>query len=141
MNFPTPRATTEIIFKCSKPDGAYGLHKITECTFKLGLGPCGRVVKKLTAEVTDILLTITQVSYATEEPDADGWWSNNHRHFMDVYRPRWWGICKGNLELYEHHREALNAIHKRHKEWRDGREDKRFIYKLSDIHGRIVVIK
>lgn len=58
---PTNRVK-EVTFKVSRPDGQYGLHKLADTTFALGLGPCGRWVQRLEVEVTDHLLRIRQHS-------------------------------------------------------------------------------
>ncbi|WYW04209.1 hypothetical protein Kallioja_00011 [Pseudomonas phage vB_PpuP-Kallioja] len=85
-----------IKFHASFPEPErYGLMKVTEVVFKLGLGPCGKHVHNLAYEVTDNLLTITQ---RATELDSVGHW------FKRV-------------------------------------EIKTFVYKLSDIHGRIEVVK
>ncbi|WYW02830.1 hypothetical protein Emajogi_00008 [Pseudomonas phage vB_PpuP-Emajogi] len=39
---PPTNRVKEVTFKVSRPDGQYGLHKLADTTFALGLGPCGR---------------------------------------------------------------------------------------------------
>lgn len=95
---PTNRVK-EVTFKVSRPDGQYGLHKLADTTFALGLGPCGRWVQHLEVEVTDHLLRIRQ--HSTE---------------FDITEVL---LRKAN----------------------EGYEIKEFIYKIADIHGRIVTTK
>ncbi|MCO4372805.1 hypothetical protein MTR10_12390, partial [Staphylococcus agnetis] len=59
---PPTNRVKQVVFKVSRPDGQYGLHKIADTTFALGLGPCGRWVQRLEVVVTDALLRITQHS-------------------------------------------------------------------------------
>ncbi|WPK27822.1 hypothetical protein [Pseudomonas phage phiPstE] len=59
---PPTNRVKEVTFKVSRPDGQYGLHKLADTTFALGLGPCGRWVQRLEVEVTDHLLRIRQHS-------------------------------------------------------------------------------
>jgi len=117
----------------------YGLAKVKEVEFKLGLGPCGRFVETLTHEVSEGILKITQTSHLTERPYPP-YAGREALEFAERTRPRWFGLtgCKAahkyNLSVYEDIREAI-------KEWRDGCEIKQFVYKMSDIHGRIEVIQ
>lgn len=82
--------------------GSFGLIKVKEVTFTLGMGPCGRFVTELDWRFDQHYLVIEQTSYP-EAPKAAS------------------------------------------KEWFDwlkdpdvtNREIKTFVYKMSDVHGRI----
>lgn len=129
----------ELTFKASKPDGAYGLHKIHEVTFKLGLGPCGRHVEKLSCEVSGSIVKVTQESYLNERPfqafsaqvlEDQAW----------EFEPKWFGL-RGDKVAFENLLAKAKLIRGRMKTWQDSVEIKEFIYKMSDIHGRIVIVK
>lgn len=135
-----PLAVNHLTFKVSHPDGQYGLHKIADTTFALGMGPCGRFVTELSVDITGSLLKVTQTSYVSEQPDPGDVLWDHHSLWADQYRPRWWGLCGDPVE-YERHRLALQELSKAHKAWRDTCEIREFVYKVSDIHGRIVTTK
>lgn len=49
----------------TQPD-TYGLAKVKEVVFSLGLGPCGRVVTKLDYEILGDLMVIRQTSFPVD---------------------------------------------------------------------------
>lgn len=62
-NYEHHTPTKGIKFKAAWPDaGSYGLIKIREVVFELGLGPCGKHVLHLDHTITHELLTITQTA-------------------------------------------------------------------------------
>ena len=71
----------QIKFRATWPDaGSYGLIKVREVVFELGLGPCNKHVLHLKHEITSELLTITQTARNPddlEEPRA--WWPVQHK--------------------------------------------------------------
>lgn len=136
QKLPTP-PITEISFKVSRPDGHYGLHKIVDTVFALGLGPCGRHVTRLDCVVTDGVMKIAQTSYATAEPDPEGTEEKALRAMRDHYRPRWFGLV-GDHDAWVARDHALQDLYERHKAWRETKEIKEFVYKIADVHGRIV---
>jgi hypothetical protein len=117
----------------------YGLMKVTEVVFKLGEGPCGRHVETLAYSVTDQLLTITQTSYATPRPYPP-YAGQEAAEFAESQRPRWFGLV-GCKSAFEYNQGISKAIRKAIMAWRDDCEIKEFVYKLSDVHGRIEVLK
>ncbi|QJD54653.1 hypothetical protein PssvBMR2_gp10 [Pseudomonas phage MR2] len=157
-----------ITFKVSRPDGNYGLHKIAETTFELGLGPCGRVVTNLSYTIAEGLLTVVQVSRLPEDvekPPVD--YSLKARLDADRkarYRTQiapkvhtvtvgmlWWKreveVHSLSLEnapgtLTDSERAELEAAFKAQGDaidrWYKAHEIKKFVYKISDVHGRIV---
>ncbi|QNJ57494.1 hypothetical protein [Pseudomonas phage PlaquesPlease] len=168
---------SEISFKVSRPDGTYGLFKLSETVFKLGLGPCGRHVTKLSVSVDRDFLRVTQWSRAADDLDPPPcppnevytklardecamrnepiirlrlppqvyytgflWWKKRHVVNEPAPLPE---KPKGALDPEE--RERLSEIIRDYKrafaEWESRVEIKEFIYKISDVHGRIVTTK
>ncbi|WZX11471.1 hypothetical protein YZUPF006_000009 [Pseudomonas phage YZU-PF-006] len=174
---PNNRAS-EVSFKVSRPGGNYGLHKITETVFKLGLGPCGRHVLSLSAVVCEDFLRVTQHSRMPDdlEPPASPteayrsiaehecasrwfrpvlltikpepevyytgflWWRKKHIRKADEPKPE---ARHGFLtpEELETHKATVRAYEKAVHEWENRKEIKEFIYKITDIHGRITITK
>lgn len=129
-----------IKFHASFPEPErFGLMKVTEVVFKLGLGPCGRFVESLTHKVEDGLLTITQTSHGTERPYPPYAGRDTFELAM-ANRPRWFGLV-GNGVAYHYNMHVYESIRTAIKHWRDDTEIKEFVYKLSDIHGRIEALK
>jgi hypothetical protein len=117
----------------------YGLMKVTEVVFKLGEGPCGRHVETLAYSVTDQLLTITQTSYATPRPYPP-YAARDTAEMAYANRPRWFGLA-GCKAAFKYNQGLEMAIRKAVGAWYDTCEIKEFVYKLSDVHGRIEVLK
>lgn len=121
-----------VSFKVSRPDGQYGLHKIGDTTFELGLGPCGRWVERLEVVITDHLVRITQHSVGMD--------------LKEVYRENResaYAIRRGGLtaDLKEYHQERYNVTCAILRKAREDYEIKEFVYKMGDIHGRIVTTR
>ncbi len=84
-----------VVFHASWPDpGSYGLIKAREVEFKHGLGPCGRIVTRLSVHIEGQFLKVSQTS-----------------------------VLPG------------------HRWWKDRSEIKEFVYKITDVHGQIVIIE
>lgn len=134
-------AVKSVTFKCSRPDGQYGLHKIAETTFELGLGPCGRFVTAIEATVTESLLRVVQFSTEFDTTEV----SRELRESSDILMPSgraWYRKDKlADAALVEWHKERYYRCLSIMRKARDNTEIKEFIYKLSDVHGRIVIIK
>lgn len=132
-------AIKEVVFKVSRPDGQYGLHKLADTVFKLGMGPCGRWVENLEVGATGDLLRIKQTSLPFDISEARReHWESKRACFG--YREGYAYVKPALIpaDILEYHKERLNVIGKLIKEAEDGREIKEFIYKMADIHGRIV---
>uniref|UniRef100_A0AB74UPW9 Uncharacterized protein n=1 Tax=Salmonella phage Phylax-28 TaxID=3349226 RepID=A0AB74UPW9_9CAUD len=125
----------------------YGLSKCATVEFSKGLGPCGRWVSKLGYVVTADLLTITQISFEIDlASKADEFLSGVHELNHEAQRIEQHGY--GNVMAmtlsqhdYEHKLVALENLGEECNQAFKGREIKEFIYKMSDVHGRIEVIK
>lgn len=117
----------------------YGLAKVKEVEFKLGLGPCGRFVETLAFRVTDGLLVVTQTSYTTPRPHPPFAGQDSLESAKEC-KPRWFGFA-GSQAAYDYHMRLYEWIRMAIKEWRDTEEIKTFVYKMTDIHGRIEALK
>ena len=132
----------EVTFKVSRPDGQYGLHKLADTTFALGLGPCGRWVQRLEVVVTDAFLRITQ--HSTEFDITEAAAENaESRAILEHHSGRYPWIKRDALDaaLKEFHQERVNTTSAVLRKANEGYEIKEFIYKIADIHGRIVTTK
>lgn len=137
-----------IKFRCSFPEPErYGLMKVAEVVFKLGLGPCGRWVTELSYEATDGLLKVTQTSYPDNYESIR---RTAERLFEDVtldakrIEKHGYGDVKTmtpTKDRHERKKERFHAISARAHELQDQVEIKEFVYKMADIHGRIEVLK
>lgn len=172
--YPTA-PTKSIKFRATFPQvESYGLHKIKEVVFALGLGPCGKHVLRLEHTVTEDLLTIIQTSRDPEDLEQPYlyelealtyeiqlhsaavderrkllrtfgetyttghlWWKKTHvmtvdtRHLKDLLTDE---QKKANFARQD-------EIKKAAREWLKRLEVKTFVYKMSDVHGRIEVIQ
>lgn len=122
-----------------QPD-TFGLAKVKEVVFESDvMGPCGRYVGSLRYQVTDAHLFIVQRSYPNSGEDWDDLVLRSYLR-MEATRPRW--FRKGPpKEIHEQACESYYQNVKARDEWQDSVEIKSFVYKMSDIHGRIEVIK
>ncbi|AHZ94987.1 hypothetical protein phiPSA2_06 [Pseudomonas phage phiPSA2] len=138
---PPTNRVKEVTFKVSRPDGQYGLHKLADTTFALGLGPCGRWVQRLEVEVTDHLLRIRQ--HSTEFDITEVAAENSESERMIAYHQGRYPWLKKELsaDLLEFHKERFNTTKALLRKANEGYEIKEFIYKIADIHGRIVTTK
>lgn len=138
---PPTNRVKEVTFKVSRPDGQYGLHKLADTTFALGLGPCGRWVQRLEVEVTDHLLRIRQ--HSTEFDITEAATENSESERMIAYHQGRYPWLKKELsaDLLEFHKERFNTTKALLRKANEGYEIKEFIYKIADIHGRIVTTK
>lgn len=137
-----------IKFHASFPEPErYGLMKVTEVVFTLGKGPCGRWVTNLTYEVQESFLKITQTSYPD---DFESIRRTAKRLFEDVVsdakriEKHGYGDLKTMTPTKDRHErkwERLRSVNARHHELHDQVEIKEFVYKLTDIHGRIEALK
>lgn len=157
----------------------FGMLKVKEVEFKLGLGPCGRHVTHLSYDIKDGLLTIIQGSRLPDElepPDRSAYHTARDKleaddHKRRLFEPqlvrmtqleriikdyRWgfWPIFEyvevkateavliGTLtdEQRSELVKIMDDYNTSVREWGAGYETKKFIYKISDIHGRIEVI-
>uniref|UniRef100_A0AAU6W306 Uncharacterized protein n=1 Tax=Pseudomonas phage Ghuch01 TaxID=3138535 RepID=A0AAU6W306_9CAUD len=158
-DIPLPNPPISAIrFRASWPEpGSYGLIKAREVEFKMGLGPCGRVVTHLAYTVSGELLTIKQTSYPPEL--ADSRWLEERKFKASLPQDIITGgeIIPVNLGLFgfrksflrspveiqraeisESSKKILKEFEEHRKARRDACEIKTFIYKMSDVHGRIV---
>lgn len=129
-----------IKFHASFPEPErFGLMKVTPVVFELGLGPCGRHVESLGHRVTDHLLIITQTSYANALPAL---FHEHMAHAQFLERESTPGIFSTIAERDYHmrHKRALMDFKQTLRSYNDSCEIKEFIYKLSDVHGRIEVL-
>uniref|UniRef100_A0AAU6VZR8 Uncharacterized protein n=1 Tax=Pseudomonas phage Ghual01 TaxID=3138534 RepID=A0AAU6VZR8_9CAUD len=156
-NIPLPDPPIKAIrFRASWPDpGSYGLVKAREIEFKAGLGPCGRVVTHLSYTVSGELLTIKQTSYPPEL--AVSRWLEERQFKASLPKDIvtggelvssrfglfgrqfvWSPVEIQRAEISESSQKILKEFEEHHKARRDACEVKTFIYKMSDVHGRIV---
>lgn len=145
--YPMPNKQTEPLkalkFLCVLPQ-VRGLH---ETTFKTGLGPCGRYVTELSYEIHSDLLVVSQTSY----PEDYGHISKTgvtmmQNYFRDATRIRQHGF--GNVQWMTPSEEQHAAARKRSEDMQEKvsellkqSEIKEFVYKLTDVHGRIEATK
>ncbi len=139
---PPTNRVKEVTFKVSRPDGQYGLHKLTDATFSLGLGPRGRWVQRLEVDVTDHLLRIRQHSTGFDITEAARE-NSESRQLLEMSSGRYPWLKRDALDaaLREYHQERLNVTREILRKANDDYEIKEFIYKIADIHGRIVTTK
>ena len=137
--------------------GSSGLIKAREVEFKLGLGPCGRVVVRLDFSVSEGLLTVTQTSLPPEL--AENRYQAEKAFRASLPKDTVTGgeliASKGGLfglgtvygwspvevlkaEISESSKEILNEFKKYREARQEAIEIKTFIYKMTDVHGRIV---
>lgn len=156
-HIPLPDPPIKAIrFRASWPDpGSYGLVKAREVEFKAGLGPCGRVVTHLSYTVSGELLTIKQTSFPPEL--ADNRWLAEQKFKASLPKDEvrggelvssrfgvfgrqfvWSPVEILKAEISESSKEILNEFKKYREARRDACEVKTFIYKMADVHGRIV---
>jgi hypothetical protein len=117
----------------------YGLAKVKEVEFKLGEGPCGRFVETLAFRVTDGLLVVTQTSHLTKRPYPP-FAGNDAFEMAQACKPRWFGLVGSGIG-YDYNMRVYETIRTAIKAWRDTVEIKEFVYKLSDVHGRIEALR
>lgn len=129
-----------IKFRASFPEKeSYGLIRVKEVEFALGKGPCERFVETLSYRVTDGLLVVTQTSHATPRPYPP-FAAKDAYEMAQACKPRWFGLLGSGIG-YDYNMRIHEAIKTAVKAWRETEEIKDFVYKLSDIHGRIEVLK
>ncbi|WYW04355.1 hypothetical protein Kurepalu2_00008 [Pseudomonas phage vB_PpuP-Kurepalu-2] len=165
---PVLKRITHVKFNASWVDkGSYGLIKARDVEFGLGLGPCGRVVTHLAVEITADHLKVIQTSRLPEDVappavdrtikerlDAD----RRHRRVYPGMKTievttgfLWWKkteevayptLIEPKGLLTDAERDELNAAFeaqgKAYDAWYKAFEIKEFVYKMQDVHGRIV---
>ncbi|QZA71323.1 hypothetical protein ALEA_10 [Pseudomonas phage ALEA] len=125
----------------------YGLSKCATVEFSRGLGPCGRWVSKLGYVVDRDLLRITQISFGIDlDAKADEFLKDIRKLNDEAKRIEKFGYgdvmaMTLSQQEYEHRLVALENLGKECELAFRDREFKEFIYKMSDVHGRIEVIK
>lgn len=171
---PHPQ-TKSIKFRATFPQvESYGLHKVKEVVFALGLGPCGKHVLRLEHTVTEDLLTIIQTSRDPDDLEqplihelkaltyqihlhsaavderrkllrtfgetyttGHLWWKKTHVMTVDATTIK--GLLTDEQKVENFRRQ--DEIKKAAREWLKRLEVKTFVYKMSDVHGRIEVIQ
>ncbi|WYW04453.1 hypothetical protein Mudajogi_00008 [Pseudomonas phage vB_PpuP-Mudajogi] len=142
------RGIQAIEFRCSVPkENSYGLFQVTKTEFSKGDGPCGRHVLALYSNVTADLLTITQVTIAEDVTEQVAKFREGvERHQRDAKAITKHGYSSvmamtPSQRDYEHQLVALENLSKEIVEKAGKREIKEFVYKMGDIHGRIVTTR
>ncbi|ALO79968.1 hypothetical protein AU161_gp08 [Pseudomonas phage PPPL-1] len=134
-------AAKSVTFKVSRPDGHYGLHKIQDTVFSLGLGPCGRWVTSIEATVTESLLKVVQFSTDIDTTEAEQEMRESTSVIFGSAPAYYRTEKKLDAALVEFHKERYYRCRDILKKARDRSEIKEFVYKFSDVHGRIVIIR
>ncbi|ADV35665.1 hypothetical protein phiIBB-PF7Ap05 [Pseudomonas phage phiIBB-PF7A] len=131
MNLHSIKFAVEVEARLLNPDHSHAAdvkgHKVLD--WKLGLGPCGRWVDQLTAEIDMATLRIRQTSYSSDPT----------KELERVQR----GLYKddGALEPFgPNKRDRMAALEARQRLIKD-RKIETFIYKLEDVRGRIKAVE
>lgn len=145
---PEFRSCESVEFRCSVPrENSFGLLQVFKTEFKTGTGPCGRFVMGLKVEVTPELLRITQVSASEDISELlERFRKGLEKHTRDaasIERHGFGSVMAMNPTErdFDHHLVDLENLATEITEKAGKREIKEFIYKMSDIHGRIVTTK
>lgn len=142
------RGVQAIEFRCSVPqENSHGLIKVVKTEFAKGDGPCGRHVLALYVDISADLLKITQVTIAEDATELITKFREGvERHQRDAKAITKHGYASvmamtPSQRDYEHQLVALENLSKEILEKTGKREVKEFVYKMGDIHGRIVTTR